>query len=394
MEKRNPLCSRTLLEFYSIMVFSQVDQILEEERSCPTVCYRPNKSLAAAKLFSLLSRVDTQEKSVQENPRDFEFNSVNYELLSSLLARFDAPTRAAVPSYLLSRIGSMQALRKASLSTYPKWNSYVSELPLIGEFLVRIGSRSELVDALAGAKPTPGVILLLLQLQNLVSFNWGILTDDELDRLAQSARSLRAAARETMVKQGKLRTVLTVGADKVSVFSVARDTLAACDDLGELCRKARFFILKGALLSGANLEVNQDKGAVASYLERLGFSSKLIESLDHADRLQLSPSPFDLKSSMGHLRSFVENLHLQACERIVTQDSSASHRKWGETVTLLRQRDVLTKAEEGFVTGLYTLISDEAVHPLIAESEYARLSRNVVIEYGLLLLRKLDKLAL
>jgi hypothetical protein len=41
--------------------------------------------------------------------------------------------------------------------------------------------------------------------------------------------------------------------------------------------------------------------------------------------------------------------------------------------------------------GLYTLVSDEAIHPLIAEREYARLFRNMVIEYDLLLLTTLER---
>jgi hypothetical protein len=36
-------------------------------------------------------------------------------------------------------------------------------------------------------------------------------------------------------------------------------------------------------------------------------------------------------------------------------------------------------------------MSDTAVHRLVAEREYARLMRNMSIEYGLLLLTKLDK---
>jgi len=39
-------------------------------------------------------------------------------------------------------------------------------------------------------------------------------------------------------------------------------------------------------------------------------------------------------------------------------------------------------------------MSDTGVHPLIAEREYARLMRNMSIEYGLLLLTKLNKLGL
>jgi hypothetical protein len=36
-------------------------------------------------------------------------------------------------------------------------------------------------------------------------------------------------------------------------------------------------------------------------------------------------------------------------------------------------------------------LSDEGVHPITAEKEYARLARNVVIEYALLFLRRLEK---
>lgn len=39
-------------------------------------------------------------------------------------------------------------------------------------------------------------------------------------------------------------------------------------------------------------------------------------------------------------------------------------------------------------------MSDTGVHPLVAEREYARLMRNMSIEYDLLLLTKLDKLGL
>jgi hypothetical protein len=68
--------------------------------------------------------------------------------------------------------------------------------------------------------------------------------------------------------------------------------------------------------------------------------------------------------------------------------------QWGSGLTYLRQNNILSDAEGRFVTGLNTLISDTAVHPIVAEREYARLARNVVIEYALLFLRKREKLQL
>jgi hypothetical protein len=61
-------------------------------------------------------------------------------------------------------------------------------------------------------------------------------------------------------------------------------------------------------------------------------------------------------------------------------------------LTYLRVNDFLSRQEEQLVAGLHAVISDEAVHPLIARREYARLARNVVIEYALLFLRKLEEL--
>jgi hypothetical protein len=97
---------------------------------------------------------------------------------------------------------------------------------------------------------------------------------------------------------------------------------------------------------------------------------------------------------MGHLRSFLEHLHKEWTPRIQKRKKIAGPMdgKWGTQLAYIRANDFLSKQEEQLVAGLYAVISDEAVHPLIGKREYARLSRNVVIEYALLFLRKLEKL--
>ena len=95
---------------------------------------------------------------------------------------------------------------------------------------------------------------------------------------------------------------------------------------------------------------------------------------------------------MHHLRSFLEELHIEASEvfgRSVGEQ--APPKKWGKAINFLRTHGVLSIQEEAFVTSLYTLISDEGVHPLIAEREYVRIRRNMVTEYGLLFLTVLEK---
>jgi hypothetical protein len=173
------------------------------------------------------------------------------------------------------------------------------------------------------------------------------------------------------------------------------EIIDATDNVREGCRKARYLYVKSFLLEGLNLEINRDKDVVQSYLRELGFTETLAQSLDEAERLyHEGGSAFSLKASMGHLRSFLENLHGDAFPGLHAKYGGTLPKSWGVGLVYLRDNQIFSSSEEKFAAGLYTLISDEAVHPLVAEREYARLFRNVVIEYALLFLRKIEKLGL
>ena len=179
----------------------------------------------------------------------------------------------------------------------------------------------------------------------------------------------------------------------VSTFLEQLRTLSA--GVRDECRKARYLYLKGSLLEGLNIEINQDRAVVKGYLATLGFTENLSRSLDEAERLyREADSNFDLKASMGHLRSFLENLQNEALLPLQAKLGGTIPSGWGAGLCYLKQKQIISPAEERFAAGLYLLISDQAVHPLVAEREYARLARNVVIEYALLFLRNLEKLGL
>ena len=65
--------------------------------------------------------------------------------------------------------------------------------------------------------------------------------------------------------------------------------------------------------------------------------------------------------------------------------------EWGEWILYLRHKRIFTVQHEQFVAALYTLMSDKSVHPLTADREYARLLRNMLIEYGVMFLATLTK---
>ena len=123
-----------------------------------------------------------------------------------------------------------------------------------------------------------------------------------------------------------------------------------------------------------------------------GFSNGLIECLNRADQTyQAASSGFEFEICMGHLRSFMEELHSEGITKLGLMTATLPGQKWGSGLKRLQQGGVLSTAEEKYAAALYALLSDEGVHPIIEEKEYARLARNVVIEYALPFLRKLAK---
>jgi hypothetical protein len=64
---------------------------------------------------------------------------------------------------------------------------------------------------------------------------------------------------------------------------------------------------------------------------------------------------------------------------------------WGDATSYLHAQGIFAKKHEVFITALYALISDAGVHPLGADREYARLLRNVVIEYGVMFLSAFER---
>jgi len=65
---------------------------------------------------------------------------------------------------------------------------------------------------------------------------------------------------------------------------------------------------------------------------------------------------------------------------------------WGNAILYLRQQ-AIHQAAESFVASLYTLLSDESVHPLTLIGNMLACFVNVTIEYGVMFLTVLDKRA-
>jgi hypothetical protein len=368
--------------------------ILDEERAAPSIAYEYARALPDAAVLAsvLLDDRGRHPRRVRENPNTVQFKSINYDLLSALFDQVPETEKPGLFHELVARI-----LRPDSFRHNPgpvlgagQWSRCSSELPLVAEFLVRHGNKGAFFNALDKAALSPGLSLLLVQLEEMIALNFTVFTEQEYHQLPTGISGI-APRIEKLQEQPRSNDTLKSN----TVYHVVREVPVLCAAVVEECRKATYFYVKGSLMPQMNLEVNQDKGRVQTFLEKLGFSQLLTQSLEEAERLYRTDStPFDLKSSIGHLRSFLEQLHLQACALAQKKYGETIATKWGESILDLRTRGVLTVKEEQFVAQFYALMSDAAVHPLVAEREYARLMRNMSIEYGLLLLTKLDKMGL
>src|SRR5882724_4804392 len=145
-------------------------QILDEERNSPTLQYEiaPKEltagmsgdyatliqGLAALNGNQALANIRSKRpRPVQENPRCWIFKSINYNLLCALNAEVASDSRAAFARGLLQRIARPSCGRAKLTTDRPRWNDFVSELPLIAEFCVRNVAKGEFLLALQQAKP-------------------------------------------------------------------------------------------------------------------------------------------------------------------------------------------------------------------------------------------------
>jgi hypothetical protein len=383
----------------------KANQILDEERVSPTVNYDcvPQSERTAQLVVSIRAITNLQAQRGERprriigNATTYKFKSTNYDLLCALLSRLPENDRAAFRSGVALRLVSAPGCVRKPYVLFPGWKNLSSDLPLVAEFLVRNHGKAQLIRILWEGEGIPGHAPLLRQLEEMIALNYTVFTDSDYETLAPAMLNISARAAEAEKECRKSNIVSTEwpGIGSVSATALCIEVEVASKAIAEQSRKARYLYLKGSLSEGLNLEVNQDKIAVEQYIQQYGFPHTLVQALNEAERLYRDgTTPFDFKGSMANLRSFLENVHAEAMPALHAKFGGQLPQKWGEGLAYLLQINVLSKTEEQYVSRLYALISDEGVHPLIADKEDARLSYNTVVEYALQFFRKIEKLGI
>jgi hypothetical protein len=391
-----------------------LNRILHEERLRPTSSYKDdysnfllslkgqpvvntlglqNPGIARPTVLDL--RGQKKPRLVSDRPDLYSFGGGTYDLLSLLFSQVSLDIREQLIAALLNFVEAGGYSHRPNIGYhFPSHDGYVSDLPVIAEFCIRNGHTERLFEAAAKAKtPTPGLALMLMQLEETIALNFNLFSSQELRQIPTLLAPLRETAdRQTHESRGTHGKMVKNLHYKSGREKEANQIIDSIDGITAECNQAIFFYLRGALQKSRSLEVESDKVKVLDYLDSLGFDPLLTSSLKKAEELyRPSSDAFELKNCLGLIRTFYEHMHRQAGAAIAGSSQTTVVDEWDPVLTFLKNTGFLSKQQDKFARGLYALLSDEGVHPLIAEREFARLLRNMVIEYGLMFLIMVDK---
>ena len=366
-----------------------VDQILHEECQRPTIYYEDVGEGVGARKNLWAQRKD-KIRDVTGMPQIFRFGGDNYDLLMAVYGQLPEKSRQDLIVYELLRVecGGTHVFPKPKDYSFPSFANYVSELPLVAEFSIRTGHGEQFFQATAKAKfPTTSLAIMMIQLEETFALQWNLFSRDQLARVYGWLKPLRETAdKQTHSSRGTPGKMVENPHYMRGRERESQQIVDSIDRIAGYCQRGRFFYLKDALQQNTNVEVENDKSKVEEFLSRLGFSTDLMRALNEAEKnFRDSASPFELKNCLTHFRGFVEHLHLEAAQHIAKTIPGSTH-DWDTATSFLRKHDFITTQQEKFARGIYALISDEGVHPLMSARIFARVLRNVIIEYGFMFL--------
>jgi len=159
--------------------------------------------------------------------------------------------------------------------------------------------------------------------------------------------------------------------------------------------RLRYLRLRTALFEGQNPEINTDAKALVSRLETLGFRREIVEALNELDiKLYAAGKPLDFKGCMDLLRTIYEEMFEDAAKKVFTKRTrplphGGPFQPWRQ---YLENEVIITRDEGELSQKLYNYLSNAGTHQLGSEPEQVRVSRNMVIELGLMIVGRVQNL--
>jgi hypothetical protein len=373
--------------------------IIVEEEKRPTLHYEsalkswPERVKAQNTLPAMRKR---RPREVLEDPTLWEIKGRNYDAILELFRQLSNENRGMFLGGLLNKTRVRSLKLFENQHAFPSWNGHTSALPVVVEICIRNGYLDLLLKVLSHVEmPNAALAVMMVQLEETISLNFDVFSQAELKAMPAALKHLwEIAYRQTYMakRDPKTNTKIQNEHFKQGFMVEGTDVANAVQMFLRECEQADSWYVLGKLQRTPNLEIESDRTKVVSFLEALGFEDPLKSLLERAEALYLAPSDqFDLKNCLSLIRTFYEHMHLDAGKALAASLGTAVVPEWDPVITFLQNKMFLTQQQAKFARGLHTLLSDEGVHALIAETEFARLLRNMVIEYGVMFLTIMEK---
>jgi hypothetical protein len=140
---------------------------------------------------------------------------------------------------------------------------------------------------------------------------------------------------------------------------------------------------------GFNPEINEDEAKLKEGFTKFGFPKDLSQALDKIDqKLSASKDAFDFKGCMDLLRSFTERLYRSILDQYGEEGKKIHEQSADEVATFFKKKGLVGENFGDMIVSQRHFLSNLASHRLKSREEDARLSKNMIIEMSLYLLRR------
>lgn len=226
---------------------------------------------------------------------------------------------------------------------------------------------------------TYDVIPSLLRLNHLLGYVWSSFNKDQI-------RRIRKWSQDVIDKRNEL------GKD-IMGYNNLDDNMLRKIVFGILEQTNRILVkdVRKRIELGFNPEINQDEKIIKDEISKFGFPQDLSEALNKIDeKLTSSRDAFDFKGTMDLLRSFTERLYRSVLDQYGDEGKKIHEQDSEEVSKYFVEKGLVNEDFGKMIASQRHFISNTASHRLKSREEDARLSKNMVIEMSLYILRRLQ----
>ncbi len=191
----------------------------------------------------------SRPREVWEWPEAFTFGGTNYDLLLRLYNEVLENERRDFLEAMLTFVkkGGYVGSEGASYH-FPAFQGHISDLPLIAEFCIRTGNTEQLMGAARlTEKPTNGLALMMMQIEETIGLNFNVFTEDELRQIPSWLTPIREMAdRQTPKARGTRGGTLVQNPHyQAGRESEAKRIVDSIDGITTQCSQSHLFLSEG-----------------------------------------------------------------------------------------------------------------------------------------------------